>query len=40
MAEGLEELTNLEELYLSENAIPKICGISTLVRCAVPACTS
>ena len=34
MAEGLEELTNLEELYLSENAIPKICGISTLVRCA------
>lgn len=32
MADGLRHLTNLEELYLSENAIPKICGVETLVR--------
>ena len=32
MAEGLSTLTNLQELYLSENAIPRICGVEALVR--------
>jgi len=31
METGLEQLTNLEELYLAENAIPKIAGVATLV---------